>query len=82
MDGGTYYLPLDLTKTHNARLETYEDASIVIPLTEVRFVTKYFPFLVSAGSAKSQLTIKYADTVTPTNNYVRSAHDGPLESKL
>lgn len=74
VDGGTYYLPLDLTKTKSARVETYEDGTLMIPLSEFSFVTKYVPFLVSGSPAGSQITIKYSDGVTPANNYARSVN--------
>lgn len=72
VDGGAYYLPLDATKPHNARVETYEDGTLMISLSEFGFVTKYVPFILSGSAAGSQVVIKYSDDVTPANNYVRS----------
>jgi hypothetical protein len=72
MDLGTYYLPLDLTAAKNQRVEGYGDISILLPLTGLSFATKIFPYLTSGDPAKSQIRIKYADSVTPANNYARS----------
>jgi hypothetical protein len=69
---GTYYLPLDLTPAGNQRVEGYGDVSILIPLSGLSFASKIFPYLTTNDPAKSQIRIKYSDSVTPTNNYARS----------
>jgi hypothetical protein len=72
IDLGTYYLPLDLTAANNQRVEGYGDVSILIPLSGLSFASKIFPYLTSGDPAKSQIRIKYADSVNAANNYARS----------
>ena len=72
LNGGTYYLPLDLTAAKTQRLEGYGDVSILLPLSSLTSFSKFFPFLGSGDPAKSQIRIKYADSVNPANNYARS----------
>jgi hypothetical protein len=69
---GTYYLPLDLTAEKHQRVEGYGDVSILIPLSGLSFAAKIFPYLTSGDPAKSQIRIKYADSVNAANNYARS----------
>jgi hypothetical protein len=72
MDLGTYYLPLDLTPAKSQRVEGYGDISILIPLSGLSFAQKVFPYLTTGDPAKSQIRIKYADSVNPANNYARA----------
>jgi hypothetical protein len=69
---GAYYLPFDLTAYKSQRVEGYGDVSILIPLVRLSFGSKVFPFLTSGDPAKSQIRIKYADTVDAANNYARA----------
>jgi hypothetical protein len=72
IDLGTYYLPLELTAEKHQRVEGYGDVSILIPLSGLSFASKIFPYLTSGDPAKSQIRIKYADSVNAANNYARS----------
>jgi len=72
MDLGTYYLPLDLTPSGSQRVEGYGDVSILIPVSGLTKAFQIFPYLTSGDAAKSQIRIKYGDTVNPANNYARS----------
>ncbi len=72
LDLGGYYLPLDLTKAGHQQFQGYGDASILIPLSGLSFASRAFPLLTSNDPMKSQIRIKYSDTVTPANNYARS----------
>lgn len=72
LDLGTYYLPLDLTRAKNQRVEGYGDISILIPLSGLSFASRIFPYMTSGDPAKSQIRIKYSDSVTAANNYARS----------
>lgn len=69
---GVYYLPLDLTAAGSERVEGYGDVSILIPLSGLSFASKIFPYMTSNDPAKSQIRIKYSDSVTAANNYARS----------
>ena len=72
IDLGLYYLPLDLTKAGHQQVQGYGDVSILIPLSGLSFASKIFPLLGTNDPMKSQIRIKYSDTVTPANNYARS----------
>jgi hypothetical protein len=72
IDLGMYYLPLDLTKAGHQQVQGYGDVSILIPLSGLSFAQKIFPYLTSNDPTKSQIRIKYSDTVDPANNYARS----------
>jgi hypothetical protein len=69
---GLYYLPLDLTKAGHQQVQGYGDVSILIPLSGLSFAAKIFPFITTNDPMKSQIRIKYSDTVNPANNYARS----------
>jgi len=71
---GGYYLPLDLTEAQHQRVEGYGDVSILIPLSGLSFASKVFPYLSSNDPAKSQIRIKWSDSVNAANNYARDRH--------
>jgi hypothetical protein len=70
IDIGTWYLPLDKTKTGSRQVEGYGDASILIPLSNLDF--GIFPLVQKDNLMNSQLHIEYSDSVNAANNYARS----------
>ena len=70
-DLGLYYLPLQTTSKGSQRAEGYGDASILVPLAD-------FGIIPGVGLDPTtqvnqmRLRIKYQDTVSATNNYVRT----------
>jgi hypothetical protein len=71
-DAGLWYLPLDHTSKGSQRAEGYYDASILIAVSNLKFLAGIFPYVSSNDPAKSRIRIKYSDTVNAANNYVRS----------
>jgi hypothetical protein len=69
-DFGLYYLPLDLTARGNQRVEGYGDFSFLVPLTD--FQWPFVPQALGKQALQTQLRIKYADSVSATNNYART----------
>jgi hypothetical protein len=68
-DVGLWYLPLDETSKGTQRVEGYWDYSFLIPLTDFANI----PFTtLDPQTLKTQLRIKYEDSVSPANNYARS----------
>ncbi len=70
IDIGTWYLPLDKTKTGNQQVEGYGDASILVPLSNLDFAN--LPLVQKDNLLNSQLHIEYSDSVNAANNYARS----------
>jgi hypothetical protein len=71
-DLGMWYLPLDTTKSGSQRAEGYGDISILIPLSDIPFVSKSISNLITGNTSNNQLSIKYSDSVNPANNYART----------
>ncbi len=68
-DLGLYYLPLEKTTKGSQRAEGYWDASFLIPLADFSNI----PFTtLDAQTGKTQLRIKYEDSVNPATNYSRT----------
>jgi hypothetical protein len=72
IDLGAWYLPLDLTTAKTQRFEGYGDASILLPLAGFGMFSRLFPYLTSSDPTKTQIQIKYSDSVNAANNYARS----------
>lgn len=72
IDLGAWYLPLDLTTAKSQRFEGYGDASILLPLAGFGAFSKLFPYLTSSDPTKTQIQIKYSDSVNAANNYARA----------
>ncbi|MGB9407773.1 MAG: hypothetical protein WCA89_09560 [Terracidiphilus sp.] len=72
IDLGAWYLPLDLTRAKSQRFEGYGDASILLPLAGFGVFSRLFPYLASSDPAKTQIQIKYSDSVNAANNYARA----------
>jgi hypothetical protein len=72
VDLGAWYLPLDLTSAKSQRFEGYGDVSILLPLAGFSGFSRLFPYLTSTDSAKTQIQIKYSDSVNAANNYART----------
>jgi hypothetical protein len=70
IDIGTWYLPLDKTKSGSQQVEGYGDVSILIPLSNLNF--EKFKLVEKDSLLNSQLRVKYSDSVNPANNYARS----------
>jgi hypothetical protein len=70
IDIGTWYLPLDKTKSGSQQVEGYGDVSILIPLSNFNF--NGFQIVQKDNLLNSQLRLKYSDSVNQTNNYARS----------
>jgi hypothetical protein len=71
-DAGLWYLPLDHTSKGSQRAEGYGDISILIPLSNLKFIENILPYVSSSDPAKSRIRIKYSDAVNAANNYVRT----------
>lgn len=71
-DVGMWYLPLDLTKSQSQRAEGYGDVSILIPLSDIPFVSKSLSSLITGNTSNNQLRIKYSDSINAANNYART----------
>lgn len=70
-DIGMFYLPLERTNAGSQRAEGTGDVSILIPLTDFGIV----PGLTldqTTQANQMQIRIKYQDSVSATNNYVRT----------
>jgi hypothetical protein len=72
IDLGAWYLPLDLTTAKTQRFEGYGDASILLPLAGFGMFSRLFPYMTSSDPVKTQIQIKYSDSVNAANNYARS----------
>jgi hypothetical protein len=68
-DLGLWYLPLEKTSKGSERAEGYWDYSFLVPLTNFANI----PFTtLDPQNLKTQLRIKYEDSVSPANNYART----------
>lgn len=72
VDLGGWYLPLDHTKAGSQQFEGYGDASILLPLAGFSRFSMLFPYLTAGDAAKTQIQIKYSDSVNAANNYART----------
>jgi len=71
-DLGMQYLPLDLTKSGSQRAEGYGDVSILIPLSDIPFLTGTASNIITGTSGATQLQIKWSDAVNAANGYART----------
>jgi hypothetical protein len=71
-DAGLWYLPLDLTSKGSQRVEGYGDVSILIPLSNLKFIAGILPYVSSNDPMKSRIRVNYSDAVNAANNYVRT----------
>lgn len=72
MNLGLWYLPLDLTGKGSQRVEGYGDISILIPLSSLSFAKGIFPYVTSGDYSKSRIRVKYSDSVSVANNFIRT----------